>query len=348
MRGAALRSFKLAFLAVFLALPALARVAEEAPVKLIVGAFAAPGSPWDKDWQTFRRNLDEKAGDRVALKLLIRGETGGEPVTMTAIRRNRIQFGGFTLGGASAIVPELSVLLSPFFFADTDELDYVMDRHMLDVFQPLFAEKNLVLLRWVEVGWLNMYGKKPILLPDDAKGYRLRAQASEASQIMMESLGGDMIQMKFQDVIPSLQTGLIAGGDTNVVIYGLTGLAEEAPHLTLTRHAYDTGVVVANLEWFQGLSPELRRIVDAAFPASVEARAGVRAVAAAITERAKAAGFNFYEIGAADRALWAATTADNYRRIIADIGGASRMVYDAMVAGRADYRARKKPQGADG
>ncbi|MBL4893910.1 MAG: TRAP transporter substrate-binding protein DctP, partial [Emcibacter sp.] len=193
----------------------LAQADEPAPIKLTVGAFAAPGTPWDKDWQIFRQNLERQEADEPTfkVKLLIRGEAGGEPVTMTNIRRNRLQFGGFTIGGASAVIPELSVLLSPYIFDSVEELDFVMDNFMLDLFQPLFAAKGLVLIRWVEVGWLNMYGRKPLLIPKDAAGYRLRSQASEASQAMMASLGGDLLQMPFHDLVPALQTGLVEGGE---------------------------------------------------------------------------------------------------------------------------------------
>lgn len=320
----------------------LATQAADAPrVKVTVGAFAAPGSPWDTDWQTFKRNAEGRSDGDIAIKLLIRGETGGEPVTMSTIRRNRIQFGGFTIGGASAIVPELSVLLAPFFFADRQELDYVMDEHMLDVFQPLFAEKNLVLVRWVEVGWLNFYGKTPIIRPEDARGYALRSQASEASQVLMRSLGGDMLQMPFADLIPALQTGLVEGGETNQVLYGITGLGKEAPHLTLTRHAYDTGVVIANHKWMMSLSEADRQAIYDAFPSSDEARAGVRAMTKALGDQAIAdPDITIYEPSAEDRALWLEATKDNAADIVREVGGKAQMIYDAMVRGRADYRAR--------
>lgn len=135
-------AFGFAALAVSAALQSAASIAEDQRVKVTVGAFAAPGSPWDKDWQTFRQNAEGRSNGAIDIKLLIRGETGGEPVTMSNIRRNRIQFGGFTIGGASAIVPELSMLLTPFFFENRAELDYVMDEHLLDVFQPLLQRKT--------------------------------------------------------------------------------------------------------------------------------------------------------------------------------------------------------------
>lgn len=319
----------------------VAAQSKEPRVKVTAGAFAAPGSPWDIDWQTFRRNAEGRSGGDVAIKLLIRGETGGEPVTMSNIRRNRIQFGGFTIGGASAIVPELSMLLTPFFFENRAELDYVMDEHLLDVFQPLFAEKNLVLIRWVEVGWLNFYGKTPILRPEDARGYALRSQASEASQVLMTSLGGDMIQMPFPDLIPALQTGLVDGGETNMVLYAITGLGKEASHLTLTRHAYDTGVVVANYKWFSALSEADQTLIKNAFPSSAEARAGVRAMTESLGAAMRAdPDVTVYELSEDARQAWIEATSGNVEQIIAEVGGQASMIYDAMLRGRADYRAR--------
>lgn len=318
-----------------------AQADEPALIKLTVGAFAAPGTPWDKDWQIFRQNLEKQEPDAPTfkVKLLIRGEAGGEPVTMTNIRRNRLQFGGFTIGGASAVIPELSVLLSPYIFDSVEELDFVMDHFMLDLFQPLFAAKGLVLIRWVEVGWLNMYGRKALLAPKDAAGYRLRSQASEASQAMMASLEGDLLQMPFHDLVPALQTGLVEGGETNIVLYSVTGISHEAPHLVLTRHAYDTGMVVASKKWYDRLSPKARQRVFDAFPSSDGARAGVRKMAASLLGMLRAKpDVTVHDISAEQLGLWKAALKDNHKAIIREIGGKADDIYHAMIAGRQVYR----------
>lgn len=321
------------------------------PVRLTVGAFAAPGTPWDADWQTFRKNLERKVegGPEFRVKLLIRGEVGGEPVTMTNIRRGRIEFGGFSIGGASAVIPELSVLLAPYVFDNVRELDYVMDHYMLAAFQPLFAEKGLVLIRWVEVGWLNMYGKKPLLVPGDAAGYRLRSQASEASQVMMTSLKGDLLQMPFHDLIPALQTGLVEGGETNIVLYSVTGLADEAPYLTLTRHAYDTGMIVAGKKWLDSLSPAARQRIYDAFPSSDKARAGVRGMAAGLLKGLRARpDVSVHDLTPEQRARWQAALKNNYREIIRRVGGRAQDIYRVMMAGRKAYRERvRREKGPD-
>ncbi|RMB12250.1 TRAP-type C4-dicarboxylate transport system substrate-binding protein [Eilatimonas milleporae] len=310
----------------------------DTPVKVTVGAFAAPGSPWDKQWKHFKQQAEGRSGGALAVKLLTKGEAGGEATTMTYIRRNRMQFGGFTLAGVASVVPELDILLTPFFFADRQELDFVMDEYLLDTFQDLFAEKNLVLAYWVEVGWLHMYGKSPVLQPADMTGRRMRVQASRAAQVLAGSLGAEMLQMEFADLIPSLQTGLVFGGETNAVLYSLTGLANEAPHMTLTRHTYDTGVIVGNKTWLDGLPSDLRDILLTAFPPSDQARAQVRAMAKALLAKLAGQGITLHELSDEERAVWQRVTSNNYRTLIDQIGGRAQDIYDRMVEGRAHWR----------
>lgn len=311
-----------------------------APTVVTVGAFAAPHSPWWNDWQTFKTNLARLAPDgSVTTKLLINNESGGEPATLTYTRRNRMQIAGVTLGGTGSIVPEVDVLLSPFFFESTAQLDYVMDEHLLPIFRALFAQKGLYLFQWVEVGWLNIYGLKPMATPADAAGLRMRVQSSESAEILMKSLGAEYLQMEFADVIPALQTGLISGGETNVVLYQITGLAGEAPHMTFTRHSFDTGVVVGNLDWYNGLPQRRQDIIEKAFVPSPEARLGIRTMADKVESNLDAYGVIGHYPTPAQRALWKDATKDNHKAIIARVGGRAQDVYDAMVRGRAEFDA---------
>lgn len=305
---------------------------------LTVAAFAAPGTPWDLDWQSFREHIETHAGGRINLKLLIRGEVGGESVMMTNIRRNRVQFGGFTLSGGAAVVPELSVLMAPYLFESAEELDFVMDEYMFDFLQPYFAAKGLVLIRWAETGWLNMYGKKPIIVPADARDYRLRSQASVASQTLVESLGGDLLQMPFQDLIPALQTGLVQGGETNVILYTLTGIAGEARYYTLTRHSYETGIVVASKAWFDCLPNELQTVVADAFPPSPDTRRVLRAMSRNLETGLVEKGVKLIEPTPEQRAKWIEATRNNHLKIIADTGGGAQAVYDRVIKAKRRYR----------
>ncbi|MEM7569081.1 MAG: TRAP transporter substrate-binding protein DctP [Pseudomonadota bacterium] len=320
-----------------------APVDPNAPTRVTVGAFAAPQSPWWNDWQSFKKNIQAAAPDgSIQIKLLINNESGGEPATLTYTRRNRMQIGGVTLGGTSSIVPEVDVLLSPFFFDNTEQLDFVMDGYLLPIFRELFAAKGLYLFQWVEVGWLNLYATKPILTPADLKGQRMRVQSAEAAEILMRSLGAEYLQMEFADVIPALQTGLVFGGETNVVLYEVTGLAGEAPYMTFTQHSFDTGVLVANLKWYNALPEERRKIITDSLVPSPQVRLQIRSMAAKLESNLDGFGVIGHMPTPAERAAWKEATKDNHKAIIKRVGGRAQDVYDAMVAGRAAFNAQRQ------
>ena len=45
----------------------------------------------------------------------------------------------------------------------------------------MLAEHDLHLLTWYEIGFLNVYGKTPIIVPEDASGKRFRVGSSAVS-----------------------------------------------------------------------------------------------------------------------------------------------------------------------
>ena len=221
------------------------QASRQARNEVTVAGFSLPGSVDERNWRRFEQNVNAWAPE-FRLKLLIRGEGGPEETQFSNLRRGRVQIVGGSLAGAAAIVPELAVLQAPYLFESQAEADYVMDEVLLEPFRRIFAEQGLRLIQWLDIGWVNLYAREPILTPTDAGGARLRAASSLASQEFVAAIGGDLVTLPFPDILPALQTGLIDGGVTSITMYSLSGLAAEAPHYVLTEHSYDVGVLLAN------------------------------------------------------------------------------------------------------
>ena len=128
-----------------------------------------------------------------------------------------------------------------------------MDSYLLDEFQALVAERGLTVLRWVELGGQNFYGKKPILWPEDVRGYRMRASTDAATKVIWEVLDADLIFLPSSDLIPALQTGLLDGGAAVPLVYGGIGISEQASHYTVSNHFYIGALLMANTRWLESL-----------------------------------------------------------------------------------------------
>ena len=314
--------------------------AENAEDKLRVVSVAIPSTPWHELWVNFSKRLNERPGNRLQPVLYITGQLGSEESTLSQMRRSRIQMGGFSLQGASAVVPELGVLLAPYLFTSEEEVDFAMDRHLREVFTRLFAEKGLTFLRWGEVGWTSIYGIRPIMSPAESRGLKLRSSNALASQYLVQAIGANMVPLPFPDIIPSLQTGLIDGGASGIVFFAISGAARQAPHVTLTRHAYDTGVILADKKWYEGLPESARQDIEASLDQSAQLRAAVRQAAQQILKNSADYGITFHEISAEQRAAWQSATRGNHKKLLRVIGGQATAVHDAVLRARADFKVR--------
>jgi len=311
-----------------------------------IGAVTVPGTPWYDMWITFGRDLEAHPDNALPVRFYIMSELGSEESQLSQLRRGRLQMGGYSLQGAASVVPELSVLLAPFLFDSYEEIDFIMDQYLAPFFAEEFAARGIYLLAPAEVGWTSIYGKTPLLSPDDLRGRKMRSSKALASQYLIEAVGADMVPLPFPDIIPSLQTGLIHGGESGTVFYGIAGVPREAPHLTLTRHSFDTGVVVANLAWLNSLpSAQRQAVLDSMMPAAGN-RSLTRAAERDILENPARYGIIIHEPGTEDLAAWRAATRANHQRIIASSGPKAQAVYDLIQTGKAAFRALTGTYGA--
>ena len=116
-----------------------------------ITAVAAPGTPWHDSWDYFAEQLAKDPEQGFDPRFYLSGQLGSEESALSQLRRGRVQLGGFSLQGASNVVPELGILMSPYLFTSYAEVDHAMDNYLLPAFDELFAARGLVLLSWAEV-----------------------------------------------------------------------------------------------------------------------------------------------------------------------------------------------------
>lgn len=325
--------------------PAFAQVGEQPPgpaLEVIAIANAPPGGPGDKLWRMFDAAVTEQSNGRIDLSLLVHGQLGGDDLLIQALRRNRGQIGIVTEGGFSRVVPEIAVLNMPYLFDGPAELDFVIDGYVTPLIKTMAAEKGVEFLQWVEVGWMNLYAKQALLVPGDAKSYSLRALPYETSQAFLKATGADVVNLSFPEVISGLQSGLINGGESSTLMYARTGLYQEAPHLTLTRHAYSFGALLANKDWLDDLAPADRAIITSAFPDQAFVRKDTRQSLVLELDAAEKEGVFVHRLDAAAVEPWADLARATHPDLIARIGGDAQRIYDLVQDGKAAFAGRSQ------
>lgn len=301
-------------------------------------AVTVPGTPWHDMWVRFGEAADELPEPRIRVQLFVLSQFGPEENMIANLRRNRAQIAGLSLQGASQVVPELNLLLAPFLFESQEELDFILDNYLLEAYSELLEEQGLTIVQWADVGWTHLYARQPRLSPSDLRGLRLRTSRASGARVFGRVLEANQIVLPFTDVIPSLQTGLIDGGQSGVGMYALAGIASEAPHLMLTAHSYDAGLIVANARWWQGLDDAVRDQVRQTLDPVDQTRRDVRDLIARLEGGLRAnPNVTVHDLNPQQQSEWRAASAGATELLVEQIGGRAAEIYERIQAGKAAF-----------
>lgn len=319
----------------------------EAPATLLQGKVAGNAgntrTPYYTQWIEFQENIRTRSKGSIDFDYHIMGDLGSEGDMLSALMRNRIQIIGVSHQSLATQMPEYAVISAPFLFDSYEELDFVLDEYLFELFDDIAADRGLTLLQWVEVGWLDFYANKDMRLPADVKDVRVRFTPNISAETFLQALDANAISLGSADLVPALQQGMIEAGVTGLVYHALV-TKDYATHYIVTNHAYDGGAVLAHRDWFEGASEEQRDIIRGAFRPAARSRQLLRTLSDQLLKQMGEDGIKISSLTAEERIQWVAATLDTHQEIIRKAGGRAQDVYDSILAGKAAF----VQKGADG
>lgn len=313
--------------------------------EVTMATMSPVGSPSRFVYDRLLKNIEARTEGAYTIKPFFSGELGPEESYFQAMRRGRIDLSAVSSQAIGTVVPEYAILRAPFLFDSFEELSFVYNNFLLDLLADLFAEKDMVHLQWAANGWENVYSQKPVLTPDDVAGYRIRVPLEPNAVLFFQAAEADVIQIPFTDIIPSLQTGLIDGGESTALMYVQAGLYSEAQHFTETRHGFSLAVYAANKRWYDKLQPDAQRAFRDAYMAPEQAFPILRQQTADLQgSLANAGEIIIHTLSSDQRNLWKQSTAHAVAQIIDQSGGHSADLYDRILEGKQAYSAMQETQ----
>ncbi len=313
-----------------------------------IGGMAPAGTAGDLYFHRFADALTESTDGELTPELLTRRELGADEQIFSALRRGRIQLainGAYVL---STAVPEFAVLGMPFLFESETEIDFLLDRYITPPLAERLEANGIKLLAFMPMGWINFYGVKPLLDPDEIKGLRLRQANDLANRGFAQHLQADVIPLPGSEVIGALQTGLAEAGTTVTLNYLWSGLAGYAPHFTVTQHAFLFNALSANLEWWESPSASQQQAVLMAMPPEEYFIGLMREAECKDIGDHIAKGLSVHFLDPGQREAWAAATLGSHESILETLGSSARETYAQIQVGKAAFRAEAQPSAPRG
>ena len=298
---------------------ALLPAAANAKTELKVATLAPEGTPWYDFIAKWKENAETASNGELELTIYPNAQLGNELEVWSKVARGRIDIGFFSAAPMTENVPATALLSTPFLFENSETVYCVLDTELRDELTAMMSDKFQV-LNWAENGWVQVYAQDDLSDVASAEGYKIRAAPHAMSRTLMKSIGANAIEIPCADTPAALQTGLVKGGESIGVSYVAFGINKVAPHLIVTNHSHQSGVILMGKKTWEELSEEHQKILSEAAPDLSILRQGIAGMDAFLIGKHEEAGGGVHRLTADQRAAWKAMVEPNWEAMVESLG----------------------------
>ncbi len=210
------------------------------------------------------------------------GTLGESADIMEQTQAGILQFVDQSPGFTGALIPEAQVFFVPYLLPQDHETLVTFFRNseaINEMFPELYAQQGLELLQMFPEGEVCITSQEPIHSPADLNEVKIRVMTNPLLVESYKAFGATPTPLPWGEVYGALQTGIIQGQENPTFWIESTKMYEVSPVITCIGHNNFTTAVMANKDFYDGLSEgdqqAIQSAADAAFDYIVEYQKGL-------------------------------------------------------------------------
>ncbi|MDY0384936.1 TRAP transporter substrate-binding protein [Trichlorobacter sp.] len=256
------RKITVAVLTLALSLP-LAAQAE--PIVIKFSHVVATNTPKGAAAEYFKKIAEERTKGRVKVEVYPNSQLYKDKEEMEALQMGAVQMLAPSLAKFAPLgLKEFELFDLPFIFEDYKDLHKVTQGPVGAKLLKKLETKGLMGLAYWDNGFKVMSANKPLKVPGDFRGLKMRIQSSKVLDSQMRAMGAMPQVMAFSEVYQALQTGVVDGTENPPSNLYTQKMHEVQKYVTLSNHGYLGYAVLVNKKFWMGLPADIRTILEGA------------------------------------------------------------------------------------
>lgn len=235
-------------------------VAAQTEIKF--GHVGEPGSLFAKSAEEFARKANAKLGGKGKVVVFGSSQLGGDKELLQKLKLGTVDL-ALPSTVMSSEVDAFGIFEMPYLVKDRNHMQAIEKEVVWPKLAPEAEKRGLKIVAVWENGYRHVTNnKRPIKVPADLQGIKLRVPEGKWRVKMFQAYGANPSPMKFSEVFTALQTGVMDGQENPFTQIYSAKFQEVQKYLSLTGHVYTPAYVTAGAKKWASLAPDVRKILE--------------------------------------------------------------------------------------
>ena len=306
----------------------LATPASADELVLKFGHVGAPGSLFAASAEEYARRVNEQMAGKVKIEVYGSSQLGKDKELLQKLKLGTVDF-SLPSSVMTSVVDEFGLFDMPYLVKDRAHMARIEREIFWTKLAPLVEAKGYKVLAVWENGFRHITNNaRPINVPADLDGVKLRTPKGKWRVKMFQAYGANPTPLAFSEVFVALQTGVMDGQENPFAQIHSAKFNEVQKYLSLTGHVYTPAYALVGKKKWDSLPADIREELEAI---AKDTQAFVYEHAASLEtdllDKLKSGGMT---VNVADKAAFVKASASIYEEFGADVGGGKDLVDQAL------------------
>ena len=297
--------------------------AAQKPIVIQFSHVVAPNTPKGKAADKFKQLAESYTRGKVKVEVFPNSSLYKDNEELQALQLGAVQMLAPSLAKFGPLgVREFEVFDLPYILPNKRVLRAITEGSLGKKLLGRLEGKNIKGLAYWDNGFKIMSANRPLHMPDDFRGLKMRVQPSRVIEAQMRALGAVPQHIVFSEVYQALQTGAVDGTENPPSNMYTQRMNEVQKHATVSYHGYLGYAVIVNKKFWDGLPADVRETLERAM---AEATTYANEIAQQENDDAleairKSGRTTVHELSAEERAGWGKALEPVTRNLAARLG----------------------------
>jgi C4-dicarboxylate-binding protein DctP len=309
----------LAAAAMLAAVPASA----QEPIVIKFSHVVASDTPKGRAAERFKELAEQRTKGRVKVEVYPNSTLYKDGEEMSALQLGSVQMLAPSVSKFGPLgIPAFEVFDLPYIFPNRDVLNRVVGGPVGKDLLGRLEKFGITGLAYWDNGFKVMSANKPLHMPADFRGLKMRIKSSKVLEAQFRALGAVPQVMAFSEVYQAMQTGVVDGSENSLPNLWTQKFFEVQKYVALSDHGYDGYAVIVNSKFWNGLPPDVRATLEQAMKdaTAYQFELSLKEQSDDLAKIKAANRAQVYDLSEAEKAAWRAALLPVHKQMESRIG----------------------------